>query len=456
VPVPASAIPYHPRFADAQTILFAADPGGLLSLYRYDLGTEELSLVARDPVAVIGGVQTGAGYVVSAYTADGLALRAIPEAGRAEAIAASTQPPIPIGELGPEIQGDTRPDASELDDRRYLAAPLPRFWLPAVTIAGTDLELESAGFGATVYGADYLGRHQVQLGAYYFPWLTEASWDLLWSSRLGRFGIQLQHAAPVTVDAVGDTASRGFNTNIGLSADVLSRFRLGVSNRVEILTAFGHGWEDLTGHRISIATGAGWSRTPASPAEAFYAPGSLSAQATVGLPLQGPSFAFAGVRGNVSSAAALGLGRSNHAVVIRPAVNWATSPALLARSGVAGFAATEQSPVDDPLASALLGLEFRSRRFLMDVPVFPNSGITSVSYAVMVEGAAVASSSQAAIEPELGITAELTTGVAFLTEIPVSLGVRLRLPLDGSAFDPGRDLRLYLSTDILESIPTLP
>ena len=433
--------PYAPRFEDRRTIVFASDAGGRLSLYRHRIDTGATVLIAEDPVAVLGGVVIGDSVVYSAYTADGHAVRA----------SALVEGPLPAVESDPDAAPSAPSAPATLDGSRYRAVPVPRYWLPSISIASMDLDFAAIGAGVSVYGADYLGRNEFAAFAHYFPVVVSADYFGAYAYRLGRFGFGIEHGSTVTIES-GEVSDREYASAADLSFTLASRFALGVGTSATVGVGAAHSVSRTLGHSITPLIGVSFTRTPSSPRNAVYAPAGIAAAANAAALFADPGLSFSGVAGLLSFGVVAGLGGS-WTTVLRPSFTIGSSADAVAPFALTGF---ETLASETATASAKLQLELRSPKLLFDLPLFRNTGITGQSYGLFVESTSSATGTDIAVDPAISVAAEITTDLTFLTVIPIAAGVRAQIPIDGEAFSFGDDIKFYVSTDLIQSIPDLP
>ena len=154
---------YFPSFLDDGSLVFSSDREGSLALYRADLGSEEVAKIQDDPVAAISAVRDGDSLLYSSYSADGWCLKRTPLANLAPAPLAAEQGPAQ--EYPPPVEWTGRTAAA----KPYVDWPAPLMWFafPALTRTGPGSPGVELGLGAIVYGASLLGNT---------TWMANAEW----------------------------------------------------------------------------------------------------------------------------------------------------------------------------------------------------------------------------------------------------------------------------------------
>lgn len=447
--------PYFPVFSSEEGIHLVMDTNGQLSLYEMDLSEQAYRLAGTDPVGIIGGTVHGDSVVFSSYTSDGHVLRmserplrapGVPiEVNRGSELAATP------GASPPPAAGPTTALVSAVP---YRSVPAPRIWIPSVQLASSGLDPAGIGVGALVYGADYLGRSQVQLTSHFFPSVNSFSYEAIAVAARGPFSVLLSHASPLAIaPGTEPEVSRLFVTRARTSLSLLDHFRMGTSRSLS-LSLLG---DAIAGNQLDLNTGAGlgYRRGKTAALRSVFAPGARSLSSTLLFPLSGPDYRLEGFRAIGTGIITAGR-EGGFSIALSQAVSAASNPYLFARYNLSGFSSTSDWLPDDAQFAFRTRAEIATSRLLTDVPLLPNAGITEQWFSLIVETTGAASEDAVAFEPNLLLALESTTTMVMLAELPISVGVRARLPLDGGSLDPAEDLQFYLQSNLLGAIPDLP
>ncbi|TVQ23623.1 MAG: hypothetical protein EA382_09535, partial [Spirochaetaceae bacterium] len=170
--------PYGPWFADADTLLYAHDGGGTLSVYEHRLSSNEVRRIATDPVGAIGARRDGDRLVVGVYTEHGYALRSA-SYGPGDPVAVHEEP---VPQRAAATAAAAGPSATAT---RYDHAAPPAYWLPTVALSGGVADFDYLGIGAQSGGADYTGRNEWIAQLVYFPVVSQIGFDARWTTRSG-------------------------------------------------------------------------------------------------------------------------------------------------------------------------------------------------------------------------------------------------------------------------------
>ncbi len=471
--------PYYPTFATDDLLLYGNDRGGRLALYGHNLATNEITLLVDDRIGAFAGRIVDGELIFASYTSDGYALRA----ERLERIRASQRE----GEPFPTVPG--RPVASRVapqavEGERYVPWPRPVFWLPTAGVAGPGLEASGLGGGAMVYGADYLGRNTWQASAVYFPALSQIDYAIAWQTRYGPFTFQAASDAQYRVyDVTPDDPDeerahiRTARQGVALTYQLRSDYRLGINRRSSIGLSANHiltlvsrtpfavagsvaAEADPRRSRIALATTFSADATPLSSRRAYHAPWARSFTATAATPLDAPGFAPQALLVLAGAGLNVGLGRSDHVVSVIPQASFASTVGYVSPYGLRGFETrTDHTPTEDLRGRYRLAIDYHTPHLLVDIPLLPSVGITAFGLTLFAEstGGYDAAPLRAGFDPAVALGTELTAVVNFWADIPVRLGVAVRLrPDDLHSFSLLDDSTVYLRSSFLQTIPQIP
>lgn len=466
---PAGGLPYFPSFIDEHTLLYGSDRDGSLALYRHDLRSQAVERVATDPVGAFAGELSEDRLLVSVYTSDGYALRSAPAPVSGERV--PTTPPRPL---------ETIAAPQEADASRYVPLPAPAFWVPLPTAAGPGLNPRGWGAGPLVYGADYFARNAWQLAALYYPGWSQFDYLAAWQTRYGPLAWSLLAESSYSVGGDLDgmqSHAKVFEHGGTVTYALLARQALGVTKQVSARigvtntlayasdtpiavggTARGTARQSL--NRIVTGADLYGSRRPFSSERAFHAPGAASGSVSTAVPFDAPGFAPRTLLTVVAGSANLGLGRSDHVVALAPRLTYSTASAYASPVDLRGFGSrTAHARSADPRGAWGLDVDFRTRHILVDLPLAPSVGITSLGFGLFAEatGAFDLAPAGAGLDPAVGFGGEFTTVFTYWVDLPVTAGVALRVrPGDPSSFSFPDDVTFYLEAEFFESIPRLP
>lgn len=239
--VPSAAF-YHPRFVRAAAaegmetqleLWYGGDRGGLLALFRSTITDDNRITpphqVLRDQVGAWAGFPVAISdehpVLYASYSSDGYTLKVGSVEQRRSPPPALPQPPHenprenqhdrrPLGEPVPATPRDPLPGK-----RVYRDIPRPVLWLPQVSLrTGGDGD-DQFDFGIYLTAPSTLGRHTVDLSAFYNPDAAQPSGELLytfapgparWSARVA------QDYEVLSVNDVGGDTHRSRTSTLGL------------------------------------------------------------------------------------------------------------------------------------------------------------------------------------------------------------------------------------------------
>ncbi|MFW5848407.1 MAG: hypothetical protein ACOCXN_01420 [Spirochaetota bacterium] len=475
LPRPESGVPYFPVFEDDTTLLYGNDRGGELALYRHDLETDNVTRIATDPVGVYAGRPADGEIVLGSYTSDGYTLRRTPADGGAH-------DPAEVPTTGPSAleRHDSPPAAEWLP---YTPLPGPALWLPAFDLAGPWLDLMGFGAGAFVYGADYLGRNTWQLSSVYLPGYGQLSYDALWSTRYGPFAFQTgahsRYAVTETLEQSVLTTlhQKLFQHHAYVAYDLLSRSRLGSSNTISVGAGANHQLLYVSGssfglggiasagvsldlHRVVAGVDLTFVHTPLSSQQAYHAPGATRATLSFLTPLNLPGFSPLAHRTQLRGSGNLGLFASDHVLSFDPTVSYATALDFAAPVDLRGFEGRTAHDASHTLRGRFhLALDYKTPHLLVDIPLAASVGITEFGLGLFAEatGGYEVATPEFALDRHVSFGGELTTILTYLTDIPITVGLAVRIDAaDPGSFGGWRDVGFYIQSDLVESIPIVP
>lgn len=471
LPQPQDGVPYFPSFEDASTLLYGSDATGALELYRHSLDGDDVVRVADDPVGAFAGELLDDRLLVSVYTADGYAVRS-KAPGFADARPVATSAPAELDRL---------PSPPTVDGEPWTPWPKPAFWLPTLALAGPGLDLAGLGAGPLVYGGDVLYRNSWQAAGVYYPALGQFDYLLGWTTNYGKVGVTASAESLYTIVGPADAEmayAKQFRHGASLAYTLFSRYRLGVSSRLEArvgatntlvfvskspLQAGAIVTENapvLDLNRVVAAADLFASRSPLSSRRAYHAPGAVSGSLSVALPFDAPSFSPGTVLTVLAGSANVGLGASDHVITVAPKLTYSTNPVFASAVNLRGFGADVAGDASDGLRGRYgMSIDYRTPHLLVDLPLLPSVGITAFGFGLFAEatGGYDLAPAALALDRQIGLGAELTTVVTYWAPMPLTLGVAARVdPTDPGAFSFPEDATVYVNSGLIESIPRLP
>jgi hypothetical protein len=453
IPTGRSGAAYFPVFLDDDTILYSTDDELALSIYRHSLSTGERELVATDGLSTYAARVAGDTLLVGRTGGTGIQIDTMPlDAQRSEAVDAG--PLIPVDETF------DRRAVPDLAAAPYRALPRPLVWWPSISILASPLEWSGYGFGAKALGSDYLRRNRWEIGARYYPALTQFDAALIWDTILGPWGLSAAVDAGYLATGFttsGETHSQHFSQSISVSYDIVSDYSLDLSRRWTVSataenrlattrTAPFAFTTDLEERSLALVATLSAARRPRAAVRAIVPPGSASALVSVG-----QVFPYGGAlsRGTVlgfRDEASIGLFGSNHVVTVSADLGYST--ALEWRPGIEhrGFHAPVWDAWPDLHGAALGRVEYHTPLALTDLPLGPRLGLVAI-------GATLFAESGIGFDPPATLRTEgsIVTGAEVLLlirgdlELPVRLGAAFRFEwAQPYTFDYGRTFVIYL------------
>ena len=472
--------PYAPWFADVDTILYAHDAGGALSVYEHRLSRNEVRLIATDRVGAVGARRDGHRLIVGVYTEHGYALADAPVG---PGVRVATDDAADAVDDDEPVAAADRPAARSPDDRaqptnesaaptRYDHAPLPAYWLPAVALSGGVADLDYLGFGALSGGADYTGRHEWIARLVYFPALSQIGHDVRWTTRTGPWAssVATTSAYYPRVAPTGVVYYQDLVTSAALDFRIVADTRLGVTRHGAVGTGISllFGRASLAPFSIAeigtdavvrlapiaiVGVGALAERSSVAP-RAAQASRSIGGSVGVTLPFIGPSPESVIVRS--TTRATVGLAR-NHSIAAEQAALFSTNAAYARTPDLRGFAGqTEHERSHGYPGRFRVAIDYLTPFALFDAPVLSGVGFTRLGAGVFAEATGGfttdGSAPTVAIDDAIGIGIEMTTVLTIRYDFPFTAGVAVRVRTDDPASFGARDIGFYVRTQLLQSI----
>lgn len=465
-------VPVFPVFLDESTLLYGNDRGGSLALYRHEIGGDRITRVVRDPVGAYAGVMTPQGVAVASYTSDGYTLRLADSASmsRGEPVPAVTPPPF--AELEPP---------APVDGRAYTPRAAPAFWLPTAGVAGPGLELQGLGIGALIFGANSLGsiaglpQTTWLTSAVVYPGYSQIDYTVQLSSGFGAWSFAVQSQSTFTVSSTAGTSSKLFSSSASLRWQPIDRFYLDrwTEGYAELSASqsllFQADQPFVVGDAMSGRAPLGSNRivpqltigglTYERPAErAAVPPGALSAAVAAAVPFNASGSGPEGLLTALAARYTLGIAATSHVVSVSPQATYATSPEVASALPLRGFAAGTSQETTERRGRARLALDYQTPRALIDLPIHPSAGLTSIGFGAFVEATGSFDPSEgASIDPAIATGMQATAVLTVATaSFPVTIGLSVRIDVTNPGSVENDDVRLYVQSDLLQSIPGLP